>query len=96
VRLVWRRVRQFAAILFRQALFVARASVQPLTASGRTTPGKMETAGLTVAALASVPVDLPQADLERVPAPTYSGVPTKLRRPARALGEGSDELPVTS
>ena len=49
-------------------LFAVRASVQALMVSGPTEPGEMEKAASTLEALASAPVDLSEAGLERLQA----------------------------
>ncbi len=54
--------------MFHDHLFAVMASVQASMVSGPTAPGETEKAASTLEALASVLVDLLQADLERLQA----------------------------
>jgi len=54
--------------VFHDHLFAVRASVQASMVPGPTAPGETEKAASTLEALASAPVDLSEADLERLQA----------------------------
>jgi hypothetical protein len=98
------RQRLFAAKVSLQralALTVAgpTAREQPAKAATVAGPTALEQpmkAASTLEALASAPVDLPRADLERLRAANRKIAPARLRHPAWARGEGSGGLPATS
>jgi hypothetical protein len=77
---------------FRHRLF----AVQALTASRLTALSETEKAVPTLEALASAPVDLPEAGLERLQAAKRQVVPERLLRPAWPRGDRTDKFRATS